>query len=203
MDIKDHQMIGANEPCPCGSGSVYLECCLNSNTRYVRDKSGKVIKVDLKFTPSAKKDSSEDGYEVVPLVIVNEEGNVGSSFYAGTFLNALDIPDIKFLISHIEVTKHHLTRAIIPGGRKSKKDFPLVLFSILLFKIDEDDDDFDLAGCGCGKVEDFSMLDEDTIDVALVTLESIKTNLFLILIQKSMTWGLISPMIDDDDEDEE
>lgn len=38
--VRDYKKIGRNDPCPCGSGKKYKNCCLNSGKYETRHQIG-------------------------------------------------------------------------------------------------------------------------------------------------------------------
>lgn len=39
--VRDYKKVGRNDPCPCGSGKKYKNCCLNSGKYETRHQIGK------------------------------------------------------------------------------------------------------------------------------------------------------------------
>lgn len=56
---KKKKQIKASDPCPCGSGKLYIECCLDKGFEFVEDKDGRVSK-RIKFRQKTKAKSKPD-----------------------------------------------------------------------------------------------------------------------------------------------
>lgn len=53
MARRKKKHIKATDPCPCGSGKPYIECCIDKGFEFVEDRNGKVSK-RMKFRQKSK-----------------------------------------------------------------------------------------------------------------------------------------------------
>ncbi len=54
-------IVGRNEPCPCGSGRKYKQCCLNKDETKARQARAKVAEKDAKAAAKAAKAGENAG----------------------------------------------------------------------------------------------------------------------------------------------
>jgi hypothetical protein len=64
----DHQHIGRNDPCPCGSGRKYKQCCLAKDEAKARAARVKAAEKAAKAAEKAAKEAppDEDAAEAAP-----------------------------------------------------------------------------------------------------------------------------------------
>lgn len=111
---KKKQQVGANEPCPCGSGKKYIECCLDKGYEFVRSTSGKVSK-RVKFRKSKKPKKSDVEKEFTGDIVCRQNQDVkeediplslrkkGAIYRIGPSFDDIPAEDIKILIPIVGV----------------------------------------------------------------------------------------------------
>jgi len=62
VDTTSGRSVGRNEPCPCGSGRKYKQCCLDKDEKKARDARAKAAEKEAKAAAKAAgKDGAKDG----------------------------------------------------------------------------------------------------------------------------------------------
>jgi hypothetical protein len=200
------KMVGSSEPCPCGSGQTYLECCLNSSVRYFRDESGAVTRYDMRFEKKAPS-TSPDGVcpdcggvsdSLIALVSIEKDGSVGT-IANRFFMRSLDGSCLQDMIKSLEVVRVRLLRAYLDPANKGTCSGEVVT---VFFAGLDDDDDIAFSG-----EEKFSDIPLSTLETALCSVEGLKTVLLIFLVQEGFTRGMDSLLdaqgFDEGDEDDE
>jgi len=105
-----YKQVGANEDCPCGSGKKHIDCCLDSNNRWVRDEKG--IAVRLQSFKGAPPAADEEKMEEIPLLRLDvSEGRLTYQMSNRiSRLSSFSPEALKLAISLVEIEK---TRAVL------------------------------------------------------------------------------------------
>lgn len=61
MDPTNVRQVGRNEPCPCGSGRKYKQCCLAKDEAKVREARTKAAEKEAKAAAKAAKGAEKSG----------------------------------------------------------------------------------------------------------------------------------------------
>jgi hypothetical protein len=186
------KMVGSGEPCPCGSGRTYLECCLGSTVRYFRDEGGAITRYDMRFEKKAPSTPSPDGVcpdcggvsdSLVALVSIEKDGSVGT-IANRFFMRSLDGSCLQDMIKSLEVVRARLLRAYLDPANKGTCSGEVVT---VFFAGLDDDDDISLGG-----EEKFSDIPLSTLETALGSVEGLKTILLIFLVQQGLVCGMDS-----------
>lgn len=208
MTPKNLTPVGRDEPCPCGSGRTYLECCLGSATRYFVDEGGRIVKIPIDFatckrrSDSNKKSShigtvpaSDDPHsedcdhdcehcdqrpQVGILIAIDDDETVSRHVSVG-FLYHLDTDDVRHILERLAVIQACLLQAFVdPTNDESRHDDPL---PVILVGQDEDE------SIGIGMAPDYKNVPRASISTALEALEGLRITLMSLLFSRCLWQG--------------
>ena len=199
------QRVGANEPCPCGSGKTHIECCLDSASNWVKDEQGNTILLKSLQRDTPKPSKEEDSVEEIPLLRLNVKDGKFTYTKSVSMSRIAGFPAdmIRFMISSIEVEKQQV----------SMEAFGSYINRSELLDIGEDEPEEDLADTdslgdgtydllitavdgdgvpqGLGGTRISESLSEESLLGLIGALEEIKTDITLCLIMNCMMNGMM------------
>lgn len=200
-DNRKLRGVGANEPCPCGSGKLHIDCCLDGPNRWVVDEDGNTIL--LKSLHKQPPPKEEIDVEEIPLLrLTVEGGKLGyTKSVSMSSIAAFPADMIRLMISSIEVEKQqvsmetfraYLERSQMLGDDDGSADGDTLedgVYDLLIVAVDVDGNP---RGLGGRRVSE--SLSEDSMLGLIGALEEIKTDLTLCLTMNCMMNGMMGTM---------
>jgi len=192
-----YRQVGANEDCPCGSGKKHIDCCLDSNNRWVVDEKGTLIRMQtFKGAPLAEESTVEE------MTLLRMEVSGGKCTYQkNSHMSRLSSfpPDVlKMAISVIEIEKVQATMEAFSkylertqggiGDEEADKD-RLEDGTYMLLVVSVDEQTGTPVGIGGRRVSE--MMSESSLMLFVGALEEIKSEFQLCLTVNSLMNGLI------------
>lgn len=203
---RKYRQVSANEKCPCGSGKKYIDCCLDSNVRWVVDEDGVLVRLNNIGATSAR--SNDDILiEEFPLLRI-DVSNGKITYSKNNKISRLSCfpPDVlKMMLSVIEIEK---TQAMVEAVLKKQREeeFPVDRGDFdtdsiqdgtyILLMVAVDSETGNPTGIGGSRVS--GMLSESSVLRLVGALEEIKTDILLCLTINAVMNGMIGVMDYDD-----
>lgn len=188
--------VGANEPCPCGSGKLHIDCCLDGPNRWVVDGNGNIIQ--LKTLQKSEPSGEDVDVEEIPLLrLTVEHGKL--SYTKSVSMSAIagfPADMIRLMISSIEVEKQQvcmeafgtfLERSEMLGDEEADRDtLGDGVYDLLIVAVDGDGNPLGLGGRRVSE-----SLSEDSMLGLIGAMEEIKIDLTLCLTMNCIMNGMM------------
>lgn len=195
MSEKSLRGVGANEPCPCGSGKKHIECCLDGPNKWVVDEDGNTIRLkSLHSGPSAE----DVPVEKIPLLrLTVEDGRlIYTKSVSMSRIAGFPSDMIRLMISSIEVEKQQTSMETFNAFLERTQEFDddvadsddieEGVYDLLIVAIDGDGNPLGLGG---QRVSEY--LSEESLLGLIGALEEIKTDLMLCLTMNCIMNGMM------------
>lgn len=188
--------VGAHEPCPCGSGKLHIDCCLDGPNKWVVDEDGNTIQLKSlqKSAPSKEKVDAEE----IPLLRLTVE-NGKLSYTKSVNMSAIaGFPGdmIRLMISSIEVEKQQVSMEAfgmflersqyLEDDEADRDTLEDGVYDLLIVAVDSDGNPLGLGGRRVSE-----NLSEDSMLGLIGAMEEIKTDLTLCLTMNCIMNGMV------------
>jgi hypothetical protein len=210
-ESRSYHQVGAHEKCPCGSGKNYIDCCLDSNVRWVKDDKGEYVRMqNFKGSPPPTDEDAE--VEEMPLLKLDiVKGKY--TYTKNSRMSRLSSfpPDmLKMAISVIEVEKTQVIMEAFgkflerthEGMSEEEADADRIedgSYVLLLVTLDADSG----RPLGIGGRRVSSMMSEASLLMLIGALEEIKTDMSLCLNVNAVINGMMGSVDYDEGDDDE
>lgn len=202
-----YHQVAAHDNCPCGSGKKYIDCCLDSNVRWVKDEKGEFLRMqNFKGAPPP----TDEEVEVEEMPLLKLDIVKGKCTYTKNSrmsrLSSFPPDMLKMAVSVIEVEKTqvlmeafgkflertHEGMAEEEADKDRLEDGSYVLLMVTL-----DADSGRPLGIGGRRVS--SSMSEASLLMLIGALEEIKTDVSLCLTVNAVINGMMGSVDYDED----